>query len=104
MPLDLGHDPARGAPGLGLVAEAGVVTPDLVGLPTRGQAPNVTCLVLTLERSAMFTWSKTLRAGARRRGHSWPPGRRGRAVLGRRASRGKGRVKSSNRLCSLRGS
>jgi hypothetical protein len=46
--------------------ELGVV----MGLPTRGQAPNVTCLVLTLERSAMLTWSKTLRAGARRRGHS----------------------------------
>jgi len=42
----------------------------VMGLPTRSQAPNVTCLVLTLERSAMLTWSKTLRAGARRRGHS----------------------------------
>src|SRR3954471_23812813 len=31
MPLDLGHDPAGAAPGLGLVAEAGVETPDLVG-------------------------------------------------------------------------
>src|SRR6185312_16252702 len=30
VPLDLGHDPARVAPGLGLVAEAGVGTPDLV--------------------------------------------------------------------------
>src|SRR3954452_12004620 len=31
MPLDLGHDPAGPAPGLGLVAEAGVQAPDLVG-------------------------------------------------------------------------
>src|SRR3954471_13070486 len=31
MPLDLGRDPAGAAPGLGLVAEAGVETPDLVG-------------------------------------------------------------------------
>src|SRR4051794_14218350 len=31
MPLDLGHDPAGAAPGLGLVAEAGVVTPDFMG-------------------------------------------------------------------------
>src|SRR4051812_496940 len=31
MPRDLGHDPARVTPGLGLVAEAGVGTPDLVG-------------------------------------------------------------------------
>src|SRR5215210_6187663 len=31
MPLDLGYDPAGAAPGLSLVAEAGVVTPDLVG-------------------------------------------------------------------------
>src|SRR4051794_18819764 len=31
MPLDLGHDPAGAAPGLGLVAEAGVVTPDSIG-------------------------------------------------------------------------
>src|SRR4051812_50019855 len=31
MPLHLGYDPARAAPALGLVAEAGVETPDLVG-------------------------------------------------------------------------
>src|SRR5918993_4803781 len=31
MPLDLGHDPAGVAPTLGLVAEAGVEAPDLVG-------------------------------------------------------------------------
>src|SRR5215217_5995292 len=31
MPLDLCHDPARVAPSLGLVAEAAVKAPDLVG-------------------------------------------------------------------------
>src|SRR5829696_369025 len=31
MPLHLGHDPARVAPALGLVAEAGVETADVVG-------------------------------------------------------------------------
>src|SRR3954471_21552646 len=31
MPLHLGYDPARAGPALGLVAEAGVETPDLVG-------------------------------------------------------------------------
>src|SRR3954471_22907905 len=31
VPLDLGHDPAGAGPSLGLVAEAGVETPDLVG-------------------------------------------------------------------------
>src|SRR5919202_2166799 len=30
VPLDLGHDPTGAAPTLGLIAEAGVVTPDLM--------------------------------------------------------------------------